>query len=110
MPLLRCIRIYLNSVLSLNCSFFVFGNSCIVLIYLSRAAFLSGFGVKLLLFLTSEISSSSVPSKYSISLSFLLNSLTSSVSFSAFPLVGVVWLIRYENYMNRFIYKFYKNM
>ena len=52
--------------------FFVFGNSSIVLIYLSRAAFLSGFGVKLLLFLTSEISSSSVPSKYSISLSFLL--------------------------------------
>ena len=68
---------------------FVFGKSSIVEIYLSRAAFLSECGIKLLLFLTSDLSLSSVPSKYSISLSFLLNYFKSSVSFSAFPAGGV---------------------
>ena len=56
---------------------------------LSRAAFLSGCGMKLLLFLTSDLSLLSVPSKYLISLSFLINSFKSSVSFSAFPVGGV---------------------
>ena len=58
---------------------------------LSRAAFLSGCGMKLLLFLTSDLSLQSVSSKYVISLSFLLISFKSSVSFSAFSVgrVGV---------------------
>ena len=45
--------------------------------------------MKLLLFLTSDLSLSSVPSKYSVSLSFLLYYFKSSVSFSAFPVGGV---------------------
>ena len=59
----------------------VLGKLSIVETNLSRAAFLSGCGMKLLLFLTSDLSLSSVPSKYSINLSFLLNSFKSSVSF-----------------------------
>ena len=55
-------------------SFLAFGNSSTVVINLSRAAFLSGGGIKSLLFLTSDLSLFSIPSKYSRSLSFLLNS------------------------------------
>ena len=45
--------------------------------------------MKLLLFLTNDLSVSSVPSKYSTSLSFLLNSFTSSFSCSGLPIGGV---------------------
>ena len=59
-------------------------------INLLRPSFLSGGGIELLLFLTSDLSLSSVPSKYSTSLSFLLNSSMASVSFfPAFPIGGV---------------------
>ena len=67
---------------------FVLGKLSIVETNLSRAAFLCGCGMKLLLFLTSGLSLSSVPSKYSISLSFLLNSFKSLSVFQHFPLVG----------------------
>ena len=66
---------------------------------LSRAAFLSGCGINLLLFLTSDLSLSSVPSTGSISLSFLLNSFKSFVSFSAFPVGGVG--VNFKIYMSR---------
>ena len=54
----------------------VFGKSSFVEINLSRLSYLSGGGIKLLLFLTNEMSVSSVPSKYSTSLN-LLNSFKS---------------------------------
>ena len=67
----------------------MFGKSSTFEINLSKAAFLSGGGVKLLLFLTRELSVSSVPSKFSTSLSFLLNSFKFSFSCSVFPTRGV---------------------
>ena len=53
--------------------YLVFGKSSVDEINLSRAAFLSEGSTKLLLFLTSELSVSSVPSKCSTSRNFLLN-------------------------------------
>ena len=67
----------------------VFGNSSTVVTNLSRAAFLSEGGMKSLLFLTGDLSNLSVPSKYSRSLSFLLNSFKSSERFSLFPTDGI---------------------
>ena len=68
---------------------FFLGKASTVSMYLSKASILSEGGIKLLLFLTKELSVSSVPSKYSTSLSFLLNSFTSSFNWSGFPIGGV---------------------
>ena len=67
----------------------VFGKSSTFEKKLSSAVFLLGGGIKSLLFLTREISVSSVPSKYSASLSFLLNSFISSFNCSGLPMGGV---------------------
>ena len=66
-----------------------FGKSSTFEIKLSSAVFLLGGGIKSLLFLTREISVSSVPSKYSASLSFLLNSFKSSFNCSGLRMGGV---------------------
>ena len=83
---LPLIHVRLNFVFLLFSSL-IFGKSSTFEIKLSSAVFLLGGGIKSLLFLTREISVSSVPSKYSASLSFLLNSFKSSFNFQGCLLV-----------------------
>ena len=75
-----------------------FGKSSTFEIKLSSAVFLLGGGIKSLLFLTIEISVSSVPSKYSASLSFLLNSLKSSYIY-IFLTSPVQFLLYFQNHV-----------